>query len=79
MKLDKHGLKGRTISLKLRLGDFKTFTRSKTLPSALWQPTKIYATATALLQQEIKHYRSFRLIGVAISNFTSDQQFKLFR
>ena len=78
MKLDRSGLKGRTISLKLRLEDFKTFTRSKTLPSALWLPTKMYATATTLLQQEIKSDRSFRLIGVAISNFVSDQQFKLF-
>ena len=78
MKLDRAGLKGRTISLKLRLGDFKTFTRSKTLPSPLWQPTKMYAAATALLRQEIKNNRSFRLIGVSVSNFTFGQQFKLF-
>ena len=78
MKLDQQGLKGRTVSLKLRLGDFKTFTRSKTHSTVIWEPTNIYSIAINLLHKELKQGRLFRLIGVTISNFELNRQSTLF-
>jgi DNA polymerase-4 len=78
MKLDRQGLKGRTVSLKLRLENFKTFTRSKTLATVIWEPTSIYGAAVNLLHQEIRPDRQFRLIGVTISHFDINIQSTLF-
>ncbi|MBH75253.1 MAG: DNA polymerase IV [Dehalococcoidia bacterium] len=78
MKLDQQGLKGRTVSLKLRLENFKTFTRSKTHSTVIWEPTNIYSIAITLLHKELKPGRLFRLIGVTISNFELNRQSTLF-
>ncbi len=74
MKLDQQGLKGRTVSLKLRLENFKTFTRSKTHSTVIWEPTNIYSIAITLLHKELRPGRLFRLIGVTISNFELNRQ-----
>ena len=47
-RLRRKGVKGRTIQLKLRLSDFRTYTRSRTLPEATCYDREIYETALAL-------------------------------
>lgn len=78
MKLDQQGLKGRTVSLKLRLANFKTFNRSKTHSTVIYEPTQIYSVAINLLHKEIRPGRLFRLIGVTVSNFQLNSQSTLF-
>lgn len=66
-RLAEHGLRARTVQIKLRLSDFTTFTRQKTLPSATNDRAAIEYTALALLREQLSPLRKFRLVGVGVS------------
>lgn len=57
----------RTISLKVRFSDFKTVTRSRTLPLPTADPIVVAHTASLLLQATDAPSRSVRLLGVGLS------------
>lgn len=59
---------GKTITLKLKTGDFKTLTRSHTLPYPTQLAETLYREITPLLEKAIQG-KNFRLIGVGISSF----------
>jgi DNA polymerase IV len=59
---------GKTITLKLKTGDFKTITRSHTLPYPTQLAETLYREITPLLEKAIVG-QNFRLIGVGISSF----------
>ena len=67
------GLVGRTVTVKLRLSDFTTFTRQTTLPSPTDDEAAIVATAWMLLERELAPDRAFRLLGVGVSGFTQKE------
>ena len=67
--LDRKGLQGRTVTVKMRLADFTTFTRQTTLPAPSSEAGPIRDTAWRLLSAELTAGRSFRLLGVGVSNF----------
>ena len=77
-RLQKSDLKGRTITVKLRLADFTTFTRSMTLPSPVHEPEDVRQAAMHLLNKELAPDRKFRLLGVGVSNFGESDQLSLF-
>jgi DNA polymerase-4 len=60
------GLEARTITLKLRFGDFRTITRSRTQPASTAISTEIASTARELLAP-IDVEPGIRLIGVSAS------------
>ncbi|MCH7746335.1 MAG: DNA polymerase IV, partial [Chloroflexi bacterium] len=62
-------LQGRTVKLKLRLADFTTFTRQKTVDALVESSDDITQAASALLQAELLPGRMFRLVGVGVSGF----------
>ncbi len=68
------GLAARTVTLKLRHGDFVTITRSQTLPAPSDLDAEIIGTARTLLRtafEEVRRRgRGIRLIGVAATNLT---------
>jgi DNA polymerase IV len=66
--LRKDGIKGKTITLKVKYANFKTVTRSTTLPEATHSTRVIYDTALKLLLK-LKIKEKVRLIGVGVSNF----------
>jgi DNA polymerase-4 len=68
-RLQRHGLKGRTVRVKLRLADFTTFTRQTTLAHPTDGFDTIYREAAHLLAREVVDGRRFRLLGVGVSNF----------
>lgn len=68
--LRSHGLQGRTVVLKLKYSDFKTVTRSRTLPSPFDSTQVLFTTARQLLK-ELNPARKVRLIGVGVSNFSA--------
>ena len=72
------GREGRTITLKLRLANFNTFTRSRTVSSPVSSTWIIQGLAEELLQKEIGEGQRFRLLGLGISNFNSYKQLGLF-
>ena len=70
-RLRRHGFRARTVTLKVRYGDFQTVTRSTTLPEATDLTQQLYRTAKALFQAWAEAgFRSVRLVGVSASNLT---------
>ena len=68
-RLQQTGLKGKTVSVKLRLADFSTFTRQMTLPVPTDEEDVIFHVAWDLLLRELAPGRRFRLVGVGVTNF----------
>ena len=67
--LRRKGLRGRTVKLKLRLADFTTLTRQKTLPEFVQSSEDIVRPATEMLSKMLVHRRVFRLVGIGVSGF----------
>lgn len=76
-RLQRRGLRGRTITLKLRLSDFSTRTRQRTLAYPVDDAATIGSAATGLLRQELMPGRRFRLLGISVSGMESLQQLLL--
>lgn len=68
-RLLKHGLKGRTITLKVKYHDFKQVTRSQSFAVPTDERDLIFQTACALLGTAETEDRKIRLLGISISNF----------
>jgi DNA polymerase IV len=69
-RMRRAGLAGRTVTLKVRYGDFSTRTRSRTSPVLLSEGSAIAALA-ALLLREVDVSPGVRLLGVGVSNLAS--------
>ncbi len=68
--LAKHGRQGRTIGIKVRLSDFSTVTRARTVPHATNDPRVVTAQALALLEGYAPP-RPVRLLGVRVAGLNS--------
>jgi DNA polymerase-4 len=68
-RLRDHGLAGRTVTLKVRFPDFRTITRSATLPDAFSVSAEITRLALGLLEK-VDTAGGIRLLGVTVSNLT---------
>ena len=71
--LRKKSLRGRTVKLKLRLSDFTTFTRQRTVGEPIESSEEITRLAIALLESETRPGQLFRLVGVGVSGFEHGQ------
>lgn len=80
-RLRRHGLKGRTVQLKLRFADFVTISRAQTLPQATDITSELWRAALGLFEQRLPHpLPPVRLIGIGVSGFdgVADGQLDLF-
>lgn len=68
-RLQKYGLKGRTITLKVKYSDFKQITRSQSLAKPINDLITIAATAKKLLLATDMTDKKIRLLGISLSNF----------
>ncbi len=66
--LRRHGRRGRTISIKVRLDDWTTVTRSHTVETATDDTAHVTAEALRLLE-EYAPPRPVRLLGVRVAGF----------
>jgi len=64
--------RGRTVTLKIRLQPFKTYTRSRTLPSHTCDQEQVIATARELLER-FDPQRPVRLVGVGLAGLAEDE------
>ena len=71
--LRRRGLKGRTVTVKIKYHDFQQLTRRKTLASATSSTQDIHEAACAILRS-IRLSKPVRLIGLSLSNFTVFQE-----
>ncbi len=68
-RLRKYNLKGRTVTVKIRLKGFQTFTRAETLGERTNFTDVIFETARAIFRKFFVRGMQVRLIGVRINNF----------
>src|SRR5690606_36023290 len=67
-----HGLKGRTVELKVRFADFTTITRSQTLPEPSDVTEELAQAAAALLTNRMPTgHLPLRLLGMGVSGLQS--------
>ncbi|MDP4603083.1 MAG: DNA polymerase IV [Solirubrobacteraceae bacterium] len=71
--LNQSGRRGRTIRIKVRLDDWTTVTRARTIPTLTNEYGVIIAVAIALLR-EYAPQRPVRLVGVGVAGFVPRQQ-----
>jgi DNA polymerase-4 len=76
-RLRKHGLSGRTVTIKVRLHDFTTLSRSSTLPSPTDSAATIARLARTLLE-DLDTSGGVRLLGVGVSGLADWVQEDLF-
>lgn len=70
-RLRNHRLAGRTITIKVRFHDFRTITRSVTLPAAVDTGPAIVRAAKELLDH-VDPSSGVRLLGVSVSNLAEE-------
>jgi DNA polymerase-4 len=71
--LERRGLAGCTVTLKVRYADFTTVTRSQTLPAPVCDAATIAHWARALLQRTEAPARPVRLLGVTVSSLLHER------
>ena len=77
-------LRGRTVTLKLRVAPFETRTRQRTLAEPTDDDLTIYNTGRALLREALRqdrdagHVSPVRLVGLSVSGVTAGAQLGLF-
>jgi len=68
-RLRSHGLKGRTVTLKVKYSDFRLVTREVTLPLGIDDGGEIFRQALLLLEKTAAGKKPVRLLGIYLSNF----------
>jgi DNA polymerase-4 len=68
-RLKRHGLKGRTITLKIKYHDFKQVTRSQSLTQGVDDKATVLDIAQQLLRATDLEEKKIRLLGISLSNF----------
>ncbi len=64
--------RGRTVTLKLRLADFRIFTRSRTLPASVDDAETLFAVGRELYEQSGFTGQKLRLLGLGVSQLDGD-------
>jgi DNA polymerase IV len=63
---------GRTVTVKIKYGDFQQITRSRSLANPVTSRTLIRSTSLALIRSIFPVEKGVRLVGVTVSNFEID-------
>jgi len=68
-RLRKYSLKGKTVTVKIRLQGFETYTRAVTLGERTNFTDVIFANSKKIFEKFFKHGMKIRLIGVRVNHF----------
>ena len=66
------GVRGRTVTLKVKFADFQVITRSHTGPSPVADRSALATISADLLAAQFPMPRSVRLIGVSLSSLCAE-------
>ena len=78
-RLRRTGSLARTVTLKIRFGDFQTITRSRTLTTPTDVTSLLWETGLAIFQEWSRpSFQPVRLIGFTVSGFRNESQETLF-
>jgi len=70
------GIRGRTITLKVKFSDFEIITRSRSVTSAVSSREELGRLAVGLLESEMPVPKSVRLLGVSLSSLQTETKFE---
>jgi DNA polymerase-4 len=70
--VDRKETEGKTITIKIKFFDFEVITRSHTLDTFVFSKQQMAEEAVELLKKEFPLPKPVRLLGVTLSNFSSD-------
>lgn len=73
-RLDSNGTGGRTVTLKVKYGDYQQVTRSKTLNESIKSSHEIMKVVHGLMTATEIEQRNVRLLGVQISSLDCDRE-----
>jgi DNA polymerase-4 len=78
-RLRAKGVAGRSLTLKIRFGDFTTITRSRTFAEPTDVTRDIWQLARATFDEwAAQHWQPLRLLGLGVGNFDTQPQGQLF-
>ncbi len=64
---------GRTVTVKVKYGDFQQITRSRSQPAAVATKEALHRSALELIRSVLPPEKGIRLVGVTVSNFAEPQ------
>ena len=64
---------GRTVTVKVKYGDFQQISRSRSQPAAVTTQEALHRLALELINAVLPPAKGIRLVGVAVSNFVQPQ------
>jgi len=70
--INKHNIYYRTITLKVRLEGFLTYTRSRSVSYPIQDKNKVLKVVIDLMQEFFKIKKKVRLVGIKLSNLSKD-------
>ncbi|WP_044046266.1 DNA polymerase IV [Niabella soli] len=73
-RLQRHGLKGRTVTVKFKFHDFTIITRSLSLPELVNDQESLSAATRTLLDKAPVDEKKVRLLGLGVSNFKTENE-----
>lgn len=72
-RYNRHKL-GKTLTIKIKYGDFQQITRSKTLEGGILNPDQVISMTRELVTDQLLRPEGIRLLGVGISNFIEESK-----
>jgi DNA polymerase-4 len=73
-RIERHGARGRTITLKLRYADFRQITRARSLPVPIASRAEFAGLGHALLAATLPARQGVRLLGLTLSGLEIQRQ-----
>jgi DNA polymerase IV len=70
---ERSGIRGRTVTLKVKYADFQQITRSRSAPSALLDRAQLDEVSFGLLAQIFPVMKGVRLLGVTLSGLETER------
>ncbi|MET3761252.1 DNA polymerase IV [Sphingomonas sp. UYEF23] len=74
VRIERHGVRGRTVTLKLRFSDFRTITRARSLSRGAFDRASFVAGGRALLDAQLPVPLGVRLLGLTLSGITDNEE-----
>ncbi|HYZ47685.1 MAG TPA: DNA polymerase IV [Sphingomonas sp.] len=72
-RIERHGARGRTLTLKVRYADFRTITRARTLPTPFGDRGSFGDEGWALLAALLPAPQGIRLLGLTLSGLAGEE------
>jgi DNA polymerase-4 len=73
-RVERAGVTGKTVTLKIKFEDFEQITRSRTSYLYLYSRDQLLSFGMDLLQRELPVVKGVRLLGLTLSNFQTEQK-----